>query len=913
DVTFKSQDGKFKIFSGGSLSKNDIKVRKVYFPISKSKIVAAYQFDIDEKFGNKMIDFIADANSGELLKEISWTLECVFGHKCEQDHQFKENHVHTSNCDEMHLENVKTSSEENEEAFIPNSYRVLPWPYEDPFDGTRELVINPELDNTTASPDGWHTVGNTNYTSTRGNNTHTYHDATGARANGGSDLEFDFPWDSAGTATNYQNASLTNLFYWNNILHDVWFNYGFDEASGNFQDNNFTGQGASNDEVNAEGFHSGTCNAFFSTPADGGNGRMEMYVCPNGQDGNFDNGVVIHEFGHGISNRLTGGPSAAGCLGNQEQMGEGWSDYFAAVMTIKADDTGATPRPIGNWLFNYGPNGGGIRPYPYSTDMNVNPMTYASSFSGVSVPHGVGSVWATMLWDLTWKLIDEYGFDPDIYNGTGGNNIAMALVVEGLKQQMCSPGFVDGRDGILAADIMLFDGAYQCLIWEAFANRGLGYSADQGSTGSRSDGTEAFDMPPSCKILMEKTVNLTDASPGQDLVYDLKAKNVTSETQSNLILTDDLPDNTFFVSASDGGTLGGSTVTWPAITLGAGDSITYQLTVQIDPNLDPNAPDFNDNMESGSGNFVVDANGSTTWNLQSGTSNSGSNAWFAVDAGSPGIADLIIANPVAIGPSSELTFTHYYDTEAAWDGGWVFISTDGGATWVNLENYFTQNGYNNTIYNSIPGFSGDSGGFITSKIDLSDFENQNVLLKFQMVCDQFVAGVGWWIDDVIISDLILNIPNTVEISNSSITSSAILAQPTKVIPQLLDLSIAGTNASCGMNDGSAIANPTGGSGDYRYLWSNGAETKVIENLAPGIYSVVVTEGVNTISDTIEIFEGGPKTITESNDIIAGSLRDIISNACDGDTLFFDQGLMNQTVSVDMGEILIDKSLAIVGL
>src|SRR5690554_2272361 len=101
-----------------------------------------------------------------------------------------------------------------------------------------------------------------------------------------------------------------------------------------------------------------------------------------------------------------------------------------------------------------------------------------------------------MLWDLTWALIDKHGMDPDVYNGTGGNNIAMHLVIQGLKLQGCNPGFVDGRDAILQADQLLYNGENTCLIWEVFANRGLGFSADQGSRNSRTDQTEAFDLPP---------------------------------------------------------------------------------------------------------------------------------------------------------------------------------------------------------------------------------------------------------------------------------------------------------------------------------------------------------------------------------------------------------------------------------
>jgi hypothetical protein len=113
-----------------------------------------------------------------------------------------------------------------------------------------------------------------------------------------------------------------------------------------------------------------------------------------------------------------------------------------------------------------------------------------------------------MLWEMTWLLIDAHGFDPDYYYGTGGNNIAMALVTQALKLQPCSPGFVDGRNAILAADDVLYGGVHKCLIWKAFAKRGLGYGANQGSSGSRSDGTQAFDMPANCC----KQVFVTDNS-----------------------------------------------------------------------------------------------------------------------------------------------------------------------------------------------------------------------------------------------------------------------------------------------------------------------------------------------------------------------------------------------------------------
>ena len=72
--------------------------------------------------------------------------------------------------------------------------------------------------------------------------------------------------------------------------------------------------------------------------------------------------------------------------------------------------------------------------------------------------------------------------------------------MDGMKFQPCSPGFVDGRNAILQADLALTGGANQCEIWSGFAKRGLGVSASQGSSNNRTDGVEAFDVPTACSM-----------------------------------------------------------------------------------------------------------------------------------------------------------------------------------------------------------------------------------------------------------------------------------------------------------------------------------------------------------------------------------------------------------------------------
>jgi len=225
------------------------------------------------------------------------------------------------------------------------------------------------------------------------------------------------------------------------------------------------------------------------------NEGVNIRLSSNLKDSNFDNGIISHEYAHGISTRLIGGAGTNICLFNEEQMGEGWSDWYALMLTMQAEDNGSQSRGVGTYVTNESINGTGIRPFPYSTDLTINPHTYVD-IPNLSVPHGVGTVWCAMLWEMTWNLIDNYGFDTDLYNGLGGNNIALNLVTEGLKLTSCFPGFVDGRDAILAADTALYNGKFSYEIWTAFAKRGLGVSANQGNNSNIADGQAAFDLPP---------------------------------------------------------------------------------------------------------------------------------------------------------------------------------------------------------------------------------------------------------------------------------------------------------------------------------------------------------------------------------------------------------------------------------
>ncbi|KAK0473138.1 peptidase M36 [Armillaria luteobubalina] len=85
--------------------------------------------------------------------------------------------------------------------------------------------------------------------------------------------------DAQDEAYSYINATVTQLFYTTNIIHDFYYRYGFDEVSGNFQQHNFGRGGEENDTVIANSQDgSGYNNANLMTPPDGRNGRMRMYL-----------------------------------------------------------------------------------------------------------------------------------------------------------------------------------------------------------------------------------------------------------------------------------------------------------------------------------------------------------------------------------------------------------------------------------------------------------------------------------------------------------------------------------------------------------------------------------------------------------------------------------------------------------
>jgi len=381
---------------------------------------------------------------------------------------------------------------------------------------TSRTLVTMEALSTNASPEGWVYDWSSE---TSGNNVDAHSDRNGDNA---ADLPlpqctidrvFDFPLNLATHPTNSTEASVVQLFYWCNWMHDQLYELGFDEAAGNFQLSNYGRGGTEGDPVQADGQDgSGFNNANMTTLADGNPPRMQMYLwngaTPN-RDGDFDAEIVLHEYTHGLSWRLVGGGIGISAM-QTSGMGEGWSDFFALALLSQAGDNPNGCYAVGGYvshLFGGLPQSYyfGIRRYPYSTDLMKNPLTFGHITQQVydgRIPrnpimsstqqqspaevHNLGEVWCVALWEMRANLIAKFGFAV-------GNQLALQLVTDGMKLSPPEPNFLQARDAILQADLVNNSGANRNELWAAFAKRGMGFSATCPDSSMTAGAVEAFD------------------------------------------------------------------------------------------------------------------------------------------------------------------------------------------------------------------------------------------------------------------------------------------------------------------------------------------------------------------------------------------------------------------------------------
>lgn len=458
----------------------------IWYPLDMLSVVKAWDMLVDADHETHRL--IVRADTGEVVEDYNctWALEPI---------------------------TLQVYTNDSPTPFSPGM--SAPTNYTPPY-ADRQLLTLSALD-TNASPQGWIPDGSNEL---EGNNVEAYVDlddddvADDSPVAGSPYRTFQPAFDPAQPATQYRDAARVQPFYAANLFHDRLYQLGFDEAAGNFQQNNFGRGGQGGDPMLVEvwnGYSMSQYNyARIVVLNDGNPPRMELGLWyadnPVFRDSAQDVEVIYHECAHGVSSRLIGNGYGLSTV-QSRGMGEGWSDFMALSLLSEFGDDPDGCYPFGAYVRSALSNSYyyGIRRFPYCTDTNKAPQTLADTDPNqlsfpASVPinpyvttleadqvHRVGEIWCLALWECRAHLIEQYAF--------AANDMMLRLVVDGMKLTPVDPTFTQARDAILQADLVDYGGTNQLALWRGFAKRGLGYSATVPESHSTVGVQEAFDLP----------------------------------------------------------------------------------------------------------------------------------------------------------------------------------------------------------------------------------------------------------------------------------------------------------------------------------------------------------------------------------------------------------------------------------
>ncbi len=563
------------------------------------------------------------------------------------------------------------------------------------------------------------------------------------------------PQTTPGSA--FQQGTITQMFYIVNAYHDELYRVGFTEAAKNFQNDNFSRGGFGADRVSAEGQdNSGTNNANFATPADGGRGRMQMYLwtAPNPDiDGNLDADVIVHELTHGTSNRLHG--NGAGLSSNMSRgMGEGWGDFYGHTMLSEPSDPINGIYSTGSYdtylLAGVGTNNYyyGIRRFPKAVigftggtnNRPHNPLTFADidatqqnltdgafspAFTGsADQVHNAGEVWSSALWEVRSKLVARLGWAV-------GNRRALQYVTDGMKLAPLGPTFLQERDAIIAAGQASLQGpqanADVADIWEGFRLRGMGASAVVGNIGNGGGTariTEAFDSPnvtqtPSITVSDSTGDNDGSPEPGEAIQISVPLFNNTGSNADNVtiqlvvggsanygtILNNQTVSRTVSFTVPANTTCGSVLTLTFNITSSLGTStVSRQITIGVaqvifEEKFDGvSAPALPANWTS-SLPAPPTPNSGANWATTTNSPASAPNAVYNPEMLTPSLSDLESPAITPTAATAQLKFKINYATETSYDGAVLEIKIGAGAYQDILASgaTFVTGGYNGNL------------------------------------------------------------------------------------------------------------------------------------------------------------------------------------------------------------------------
>jgi large repetitive protein len=532
-------------------------------------------------------------------------------------------------------------------------------------------------------------------------------------------------------------------------------------------------------------------------------------------DGDFDNAIVAHEWGHYMHLRLASCEVSNQCFA----MSEGWADFVALHMMLRATDDREGTFGVGLYALSTGdlvaagfddPGYFGIRRFPYSLNRTKNALSFRHIGDDNELPnvptqpgptaapnsevHNAGEVWAQMMWEAYNVLIDEHP------RAEAQRRMA-DIIVAGMLLTPTDATMTEQRDALLAGAGAL-DTEDMLLMAAAFAGRGAGTCAiGPGSnsvdfTGVIESGTIAAKMGTSNVTVSDDGLSCDRdgfLDPGETGTIRLRIANSGILDAEGVTVT--------ATSTTQGVTVGNRINVGTLTALSQADltipirlaanaplNSTLNLTVRVESDAgcdtDLLTITLNDRIGVDEADAVAKTDdletkilawtpaglfGGEVWSRALSEGNN--HVLFGLNA--PITTDTqLVSRPLQASMTEPLVVTlkHAFDLEAVpqldlfFDGGTIEVSNDNGLTFRDVTEVGVDPNYNAVISvdfdNPLAGrdaYSGLNDAFPNRETVTLNFGNQfagqTVLLRFRLGTDFCCTGQGWEIDDIAVAGI----------------------------------------------------------------------------------------------------------------------------------------------------------------
>jgi hypothetical protein len=521
-------------------------------------------------------------------------------------------------------------------------------------------------------------------------------------------------------------------------------------------------------------------------------------------DGTLDATVIAHEFAHYVHHRLTAcNTSLCGA------MSEGWGDFDSLLVAARAGDDLDKAFPMATYStgsFAADPVYFGIRRAPYSTNQNINPLSFRHMADGTPLPttvpfsggglnsevHNSGEVWASMMWE-GYVALQKAG----AARGISFNDSRLKMrqyVVAGLLLAPPNATPTETRDAILIAAHAVNLADHDTLA-AAYARRGFGSCAISPPRDSvnfqgivESNEVKGRIQPGALVSTLTKTCDsdgVLDAGETSQVTLPVSNPGPVALSNVNVSLTTSIAGLTVTPPTVAVGTLpayGNTTVTFNVtlddkVTAALASDLQVQVTSSngcANVSLPIVAPLNTDDKPASSATDTFDALGSVwtpagssgTWSHVRETGLDG--MWSGNDPAFTSDASLV-SPPITAGSGPlTISFAHRFSFEftpasgatpsASFDGGVIEFSTDGGVTWTDV-GLVANPGYTQTLTtggtNPLAGrraYGGTNPSFPAADSITMFFgtrlAGKTFQLRFRIGSDGNTGSAGWQIDDV---------------------------------------------------------------------------------------------------------------------------------------------------------------------